>query len=246
MEFIINIFNQVLYYPLFNSLIWLYSNVSFNDLGIAIIILTVLIRFILYPLSKKAIQSQKAMSALQPKIKEIQKKYKNKEEQAKQMMILYKGNKVNPMAGCLPILVQFPILIALYRVFFTGLNPEKLDGLYSFVQRPESLNFIFLGIVDLSARSVVLAVIAGILQFIQAKMIMPKKTSGKKQGMKIGNMDFSSLMGQQMTYFMPLITVFIALSLPAALPLYWIVITLFGIVQQYFTKIDNKVIKNHG
>lgn len=246
MEFIINIFNQVLYYPLFNALIWLYNNVSFGDLGIAIIILTVLIRFILYPLSKKAIQSQKAMSALQPKIKEIQKKYKNKEEQAKQMMVLYKKNKVNPMAGCLPILVQFPILIALYRVFFTGLDPERLNGLYSFVQMPDSLNFIFLGLVDLSQRSIVLALIAGGLQFIQSKMIMPKKTAGKKQGMKIGNMDFSSLMGQQITYFMPLITIFIALSLPAALPLYWIVITLFGIAQQHFTKINKQIIKNHG
>ena len=246
MGFIINIFNQVLYYPLFNALIWLYNNISFGDLGIAIVILTVLIRFILYPLSKKAIQSQKAMSALQPKIKEVQKKYKNKEEQAKQMMVLYKKNKVNPMAGCLPILVQFPILIALYRVFITGLNPERLNGLYSFVQTPESLNFIFLGLVDLSQRSIVLALIAGGLQFIQSKMIMPKKTSKKKQGMKIGNMDFSSLMGQQMTYFMPLITIFIALSLPAALPLYWIVITLFGIAQQHFTKIDNQPVKNYG
>jgi len=243
----INIFNQVLYYPLFNALIWLYNNIAFHDLGIAIVILTILIRFILYPLSRKAIQSQKAMSTLQPKIKEIQKKYKNKEEQAKQMMALYKENKVNPMAGCLPILVQFPILIALYRVFFTGLDPEKLNGLYSFVQKPESLNFIFLGLVDLSVRSITLAVIAGILQFIQAKMIMPKKdNSKKKEGLKIGNLDFSSLMGQQMTYFMPVITVFIALSLPAALPLYWIVITLFGIIQQHFTKIETKTVKNHG
>lgn len=239
MSFIVDIFNQVLYYPLFNALIWLYNNISFQDLGIAIIILTVLIRFLLYPLSKKAIQSQKAMSALQPKIKEIQKKYKNKEEQAKQMMVLYKENKINPMAGCLPILIQLPILIALYRVFFTGLNPERLNGLYSFVEKPESLNFIFLGLVDLSEKSIILAVIAGILQFIQSKMIMPK-SDGKKKGLKLGNVDFSTLMGQQMTYFMPLITVFIALSLPAALPLYWIVITLFGIIQQYFTKIENK------
>jgi len=151
------------------------------------------------------------------KIKEIQKKYKNKEEQAKEMMVLYKKNKVNPMAGCLPILVQFPILIALYRVFFTGLDPEKLNGLYSFVQMPDSLNFIFLGLVDLSERSIVLALIAGGLQFIQSKMIMPKKTTGKKQGMKIGNMDFSSLMTQQITYFMPLITIFIALSFASSL-----------------------------
>lgn len=236
MDSIINIFNQVLYLPLFNALIWLYNVIPGNDLGIAIVALTVLIRFILYPLSRKAIRSQKIMSELQPKIKEVQKKYKNKEEQMRQTMALYKKHKINPVAGCLPILIQLPILLALYRVFFTGISdPEKLNNLYSFVAQPESLNVIFLGLIDLSQRSIVLALLAGFFQFIQSKMIMPKKGFGQKQ-MKIGNIDFSSLMGQQMTYFMPLITIFIAWNLPAALPLYWIVITIFGIIQQYLTK----------
>ena len=154
MELIVNIFNQALYLPLFNALVWLYNVIPGNDLGIAIIALTILIRFILYPLSKKAIQSQKAISQLQPKIKEIQKKYKNKEEQAKAMMELYKKHKVNPMSGCLPILVQLPLLIALYRVFFNGLNPESLNLLYDFVSRPDSLNVVFLGLIDLSQRSI--------------------------------------------------------------------------------------------
>jgi len=235
MGIIVNIFNELLYRPLFNALIWLYNVIPGNDLGIAIIILTLLIRFILYPLSKKAIQSQKAMSQLQPKIKEIQKKYKNKEEQAKAMMELYKEHKVNPMAGCLPILIQLPLLIALFQVFRTGLNVESLDVLYSFVSRPEALNVIFLGLVDLSQRNITLAILAGLFQFIQSKMIMPQNIAKTKN--KAGGLDFSSMMSQQMLYMMPILTVFIAWSMPAALPLYWIVVTLFGIVQQYFTKI---------
>ncbi|MBL7053198.1 MAG: membrane protein insertase YidC [Candidatus Portnoybacteria bacterium] len=240
MGLIVSIFNKVLYLPLFNILIWLYNTVAFNDLGIAIIILTVLIRLFLYPLSKKSIQSQKAMSVLQPKIKEIQKKYKKKEEQAQAMMDLYKEHKVNPITGCLPILIQFPILIALYRVFFTGLNPEQLNLLYSFVSKPDTLNFVFLGLIDLSQRSIVLGLLAGFLQFIQSKMMLPVSTS---KGKKSDGVDFSNIMTQQMTYFMPLITVFIALSLPAALPLYWVVITLFGIIQHHFTKVSFKSTK---
>jgi YidC/Oxa1 family membrane protein insertase len=239
MELIVTIFNEVLYRPLFNILIWLYNIIPGNDLGIAIVILTLLIRFILYPLSKKAIQSQKAISELQPKIKEIQKKHKSKEEQAQAMMVLYQKHKVNPMAGCLPILIQLPLLIALYRVFFNGLNPQELDTLYSFIQRPDSLNLMFLGIIDLSQRSIILSFLAGFFQFIQSKMIIPK-ISQQKKNLKVGNFDFSSLMNQQMLYFMPLITIFIAWSLPAALPLYWMIITLFGIIQQYFTKIEIK------
>ncbi len=238
MDFIVTIFNEALYRPLFNALIWIYNIIPGNDLGIAIILLTVLIRFILYPLSKKAIQSQKAINVLQPKIKEIQKKYKNKEEQAKIMMELYKKHKVNPMAGCLPILVQLPILIALYRVFFSGLNPETLNILYSFVQRPDSLDLMFLGIINLSQKNIFLAILAGGFQFIQSKMILPKKITNKKS--KSGGLDFSSMMSQQMLYFMPIITIFIAWNLPAALPLYWIVITVFGVFQQYFTKNEIK------
>jgi len=230
MGFIITIFNESLYRPLFNALVWLYNFIPGNDLGIAIILLTVLIRFILYPLSKKAIQSQKAISKLQPKIKEIQKKYKNKEEQAKAMMEFYKKYKVNPMAGCLPILIQLPILIALYRVFFSGLNPEALSTLYGFIERPEVLNVMFLGLINLSQRSIFLAILAGAFQFIQSRMIMPQSQGGTK--------DFQSMMTQQMIYMMPLITIFIAWNLPSALPLYWIVITLFGIIQQHFTKIE--------
>jgi YidC/Oxa1 family membrane protein insertase len=234
MEIIISIFNEVLYRPLFNALIYLYQVLPVADLGIAIVILTVIIRLILYPLSKKAIRSQKALSELQPKMKEIQQKHKdNKEEQSKAMMDLYKKHKVNPVAGCLPILFQIPILIALYRVFLTGVNSEKMEALYSFIAQPETINFMFLGFLDLSERSIGLAVLVGLAQFVQSKMMLPQKSNTQK---KKGNMDFSTMMNQQMTYFMPFISVFVAWSLPAALPLYWLVNTVFGIGQQHFTK----------
>jgi len=214
--------------PLFNVLIWLYNVVPGRDLGVAIIILTILIRLIFYPLSQKAIKSQKAMAEIQPKVKEIQKKYKDsKEEQAKALMDVYRQHKVNPMSGCLPILIQFPVLIALYHVFISGLNFQKLEMLYSFVQKPVVLNLMFLGIISLSERSLVLAVIAGVSQYFQAKTMPQMKSFGGS-----GSFDFAAVLNRQMIYFMPLLTVFIAWTLPAALSIYWIVNNLFSIIQQ--------------
>ncbi|HDY72622.1 MAG TPA: membrane protein insertase YidC [bacterium] len=159
------LFNEVLYRPIFNALVFLYNIVPGHDFGIAIILLTILIRVILLPLSSKSIKSRQAMSVLQPKIKEIQKKFKTKEEQTQGMMKLYKEEKVNPLSGCLPLLVQFPILIALYRVLINVLKPESLVALYSFVGNPGFINPSFLGILDLSKASPVLAILAGISQF---------------------------------------------------------------------------------
>lgn len=220
MEIIITIFNDVLYRPLFNLLVFFYNVVPGHDFGVAIILVTLLIRAILFPLSIKGIKSRKALETLQPKIKEIQKKYKDKEEQARETMKFYKENKVNPASGCLPLLIQLPILIALYRAFINVINPDSLNVLYPFVKNPGILNTSFLGIMDLAVPSVFLAILAGVLQFIQSKMMF--KDQGQKASMQ-------KTMGKQMTYFMPLITVFIALKFPAGLPLYWAVTTLFGI-----------------
>jgi len=222
------LFNEVIYRPLFNGLIFLYNVLPGHDFGIAIIVLTVIIRIILYPLNQKAIKSQREMQLIQPKVKEVQQKYKNsKEEQGKALMALYKEHKINPASGCLPILVQLPILWGLFSVLRAGLNPEKLTQLYSFVARPEIINNMFLGILDLSQKSIILAILAGIAQFIQSKMLAPKTSASQGS-------DFSSIMNKQMVYFFPVFTVFIAASLPAGLGLYWVATTVFGIVQQYF------------
>ncbi len=231
------IFHEVLYRPLLNSLIFIYEFIPGHDLGIAIIILTILIKVILLPLSRKSIESQKALSKLQPEIKKIQAKYKNdKEKQARAIMEFYKQNKINPASGCLPLLIQLPILIALYKVFLSGLNSKVVADLYSFMPQIEHINPMFLGRVDLSERSIPLAVIAGGLQYIQTKMITAKQTQGKDK-----KSDFASIMNQQMLYMMPIMTAIIALNFPAGLPLYWIVVTLFTISQQYFImKKNNK------
>lgn len=229
---IISAFNTFLYQPLFNALIFLYQTVSFYDLGIAIIILTLLIRFALYPLSKKGIRSQKEMFAIQPLIKKIQAEYKNnKEEQMKRTMALYKEKKINPLSGCLPILIQLPILIALYWVFLAGFDDKSLENLYGFISNPGPINHVFLGLVDIANKNIYLAILAGILQFFQSKMILDEQMKGQSKGSSRD--DFSITMSKQMTYMMPVITVAVSYSLQAGLALYWITTTLFSIVQQW-------------
>lgn len=229
MELIITIFNESLTRPVFNLLVWIYNIIPGQDFGIAIIAVTVLLRVALYPLSNKALKSQRALQELQPKIKEIQKKFKNREEQAKAMMEFYKEHKVNPFSGCLPLLIQLPLLIALYRVFLTGLNPDSLESLYSFVQSPGVLDPMFLGLVNLAQPSHALAILAGVSQFLQAKTAFAKMPSMGAAGK---GADFSKSMQQSMIYMMPLFMVFIAWNLPAGLALYWVVTMLFSLGQQ--------------
>lgn len=229
MDFLISTFNTILYQPLFNALVLLYNYIPGNDFGIAIIVLTVFIRLILYPLSAKGIKSQKALAEIQPKIKEIQEKHKeDKEKQTKELMELYKKEKINPFSGCLPLLIQLPIIIALYRVFWGGLDPAKLNLLYDFVSFPGKINSIFLGFLNLANPNIFLAILVGIFQFIQIKIISQNQKTSKKKG---GN--FAEEMQKQMQYFMPLFIVLILWRLPSALGLYFLTTTLFTIVQQY-------------
>lgn len=230
MNLISLIFNEVLYRPLFNGLIFLYNIIPLHDFGIAIILLTVIIRLILYPLNQKAITSQKALGELAPQIKEIQNKYPvDKVKQSQALMELYKKNKVNPASGCLPLLIQLPILLALYQVFWNGLNPDSLKMLYSFIVSPGQVDPMFIGLINLSKANALLAVLAGIFTFWQSKMMINLQSPTTTRGS-----DFSAALNKQMVYFMPLVTVFISWKLPAGLTLYWVATTLAGIVQQYF------------
>lgn len=228
-DFLVNIFNVFLYHPLFNFLILIYNYIPGRDFGIAVICLTLIIRLIIYPLSIKAIKSQRVLQRLQPKIQEIQKKYKDdKERQAKETLELYRREKINPFSGLFLALVQLPVLIALYQVFWKGLNSSELGNLYSFVSNPGIVSPFFLGLVDLSKPNLIFAVLAGIIQFFQTKMLMPQVKAEK------GKRDMAAMMQKQMLYFFPVITVIILFNLPSALGLYWIVSGIFSIVQQYF------------
>lgn len=229
------LFNEILIRPLFNLLIFLYDTVTFTDLGVAIILLTLLIRLVLYPLSQKAIRSQKELIKIQPEIKEIQEKYKdNKEEQVKKVMAVYKERKINPFSGCVPILLQLPILIALYSVFSAGFSDDSLNNLlYNFTPRPEHINYIFLGVVDISQNNIVIAIIAAAAQFYQSKMVLDQQKSSRSQ-QKGATEDMSSAITKQMTYVMPVVTLVIASTFNAGLALYWATTTLFSVAQQWY------------
>ncbi|HEX9664790.1 MAG TPA: YidC/Oxa1 family membrane protein insertase, partial [Patescibacteria group bacterium] len=226
------IYTTILYQPLYNILIFLYNIIPGQDVGIAIIALTVLIKLLLYPLSRKSIKSQKDLQELQPKIDQLKEQYKDdREKMAGEMMKLYKESKVSPFSSCLPLLIQLPFFIAVYQVFRSGLTSESFDLLYSFVANPNQINHIFLGLIDLSRPNVVLALLAGAGQFFQTKMYTRRKPEQKSTGSKDENM--MAMMNKQMLYVMPIFTVVIGFSLPGGLTLYWLVTTLLMIFQQY-------------
>ncbi|MFA7319268.1 MAG: YidC/Oxa1 family membrane protein insertase [Parcubacteria group bacterium] len=237
------LFDALVYKPLYNLLIFIYNTLPFHDFGIAIILVTLIIKFFLVPLSKKQIESQKKMQEMQPKIKEIQEKYKkDKEKQSKALMEFYKTNKTNPFSGCLPTIFQLIFLIAIYRVLFNISNSGLLvdpKELYAFVANPGQINQYFLGLVDLSRTvnlghltigsiaQIILIVLAAVAQYFQMKMIMPPKPAKSS-----GTPDLASTMSTQMMYLGPLLTLFIGIKFPAGLALYWLVSTIFAIIQQ--------------
>ena len=225
------LFKTILYQPIFNLLVWLYNIIPGHDIGLAIIAITIIIKLILYPFSLKSIKSQKALQDLQPKMDELKKKYKdNPQELTKATMNLYKQEKISPFSSCLPMLIQFPFLIAVYQVFRKGLtNGQSLDIVYPFIHNPGSINATAFGFLNLATPNAVLAVLAGLAQFWVSKMLITKKQpsvpSAKDEGM-------TATMNKQMVYFMPVITVFIGLSLPGGLALYWLITTILTGVQQ--------------
>lgn len=218
-------FYTIFYQPIYNLLIFLYNLVPGKDLGVAIILITLIIRVILYPFSKKAIKSQKELQSIQPEIESIKEKYKDdKEKMAPELMALYKQRKINPFSSCLPTLIQLPFLIALYQVFLNGLTKDNSNGaLYTFIQNPGQLNIIAFGFVNLADKNWIIAILAGLAQFWQSKMLMGKT---KQTGM-------TQIMTNQMIYFMPIFTIIIGGNLPAGLTLYWLFTTIFSIIQQY-------------
>jgi YidC/Oxa1 family membrane protein insertase len=236
-EFLANLFHIFLYQPLFNCLVFLYTYVPGKDIGIAIILLTILIKILLYPTSAKAVISQLAMQKLQPRMKEIQEKYKDdKEKQAHEMLELYKKEKVNPFSG---LLIQIPIiivLIALYKVFMEGFNPEALTVLYKFIPNPGEINHMFFQVIDLAKPNLWLAILAGITQYFQAKTLMPQKQSKNLSG----SIDTAAMIQKQTLYFFPIITIVILMGLPSALGLYWATSSVLSVLQQELILKKNK------
>lgn len=224
------------YQPIYNTLIFLSTFTPGKSLGVGIILLTLIIRLLLLVPSQHALQSQRRMQLLQPKIEALKKKYAdNQQKLAQEMTAMWKENKVNPFGSCLPLIVQFPVLIGLYNAVLDGLNPDNMHILYAPLQNVDlaQVNTMLFGVLDLTTKNLyVLPLLIGGLQFIQIKLslLRTKKKQEGKQDTKLP--DEVKAMNTTMLYFMPAMIAFFTASVPAGVGLYWGISTLFGIFQQ--------------
>ncbi len=227
------IWNEIIYRPLFNLLIFFYNTIAFKDLGIAIILLTILIKLILYPLNHKMQMHQGAMRRLQGDLKKIQEEHKDdKVRQSEAMMALYKENKVNPFSSFIILIIQLPILIAIYKVMNSGLKGSSLDLVYSFISKPESLNEISFGLINLQNANILIICLAAVFQFLQGYFSVGASKDSNDPQAKIQ---------RQTAFMLPILMIFIFWKLPSGIVLYIATTALVSLIQQFFT---NKHLKN--
>ncbi|MDD5050588.1 MAG: YidC/Oxa1 family membrane protein insertase [Candidatus Pacebacteria bacterium] len=238
------LYHTVFYKPLYNGLVFLISFIPHGDVGVAIILLTILVRLVLYPLSKKALQSQRKMKEIGPQMEKIKVDFKdNKDEQAKRTIALYKDNKINPFSGILFMFIQLPIIIALYQVFRGDLSKAIVDGslLYSFVHIPGAISLHFFGFLDIAkTKNIILALLAAVSQFFQAKYTLaatsPAKAVENPDKKTSFQDEFTKGMSLQMKYMLPAMIGVFAYGFSGAVALYWITNNLFGILQELRNK----------
>lgn len=218
-------------------------------MGLATIIVTCLIKIILFPLSKKATKTQLKMKALESELAKIKEQYgSNKEEFGRKTLEFYRKNELNPFASFFLILIQLPIIIALAYIFISGGLPViKTDLLYSFVGVPAVVSTMFLGFVDVSVRSVILSVLAGLAQFVQIRLSVPAYTAPANPSKNPSfSDDLAKSMNVQMRYVMPVFMFFVCLSVSGAVALYWITGSVFTILQElYFRRTIKKDANNN-
>ena len=229
-------FHTFIFTPLYNGLVFLIDVVPAADVGIAVILLTVLVKLILFPLAHKVAHMQVRMRELAPKIDDIKEQYKDdKQTQTLKMMALYKEYNVRPFLSILVVLIQLPIIFGLYWVFYKGGLPEvQTTLLYSFIPIPDVVNMHFLGVVDMGGRSIVLALLAGATQFVHSMYALPKpKPRGDNPTLKD---DLAHSFHLQMKYIMPIIVVGISYTISSAIALYWTTSNIFAIAQELLVR----------
>lgn len=232
-----SVWHVFVYKPLYNILILLIAMLPGNSAGGAIILLTLFVKILLYPLTGKSIRAQQAMRELEPELKRIREAHKDdKQKQAKLTMELYQKQGVNPLSGCLPILLQIPIIIGLYWVFLKGLHIDT-SLLYGFVLPPEGLDMHFL-FFDLTQKSIILALLAGVTQYIQTYISLGKAVppSPSEPGKASFQEDFARSMQLQMRYILPVMIGFIAYTSAGAVALYWATSNILSILQELLMK----------
>ena len=223
----------IFYQPLYNALVWLSVVLPGHNLGLAVIILTVAVKTILFPLQRRVSHTQIRMKELEPKIKDIKENHKDNTEQARKIMELYREHQVNPFFSILVLLIQLPVLLSLYYVFRNGFDFNQ-SLIYSFINAPTLVNNWFLGL-DLTAKSYLLAILTGATQYWQIRIMSPGSIKpAASDGKADLKQDLARSMQLQMRYVMPVVIIFISASLPAAIPLYWVTSNLFTIAQEWW------------
>jgi len=228
---ITGLYHTIFYQPLYNALVLLTNILPFHDLGLAIVILTILVRFILFPFSHRSVVTQRKMKKIEPEVNKLKEKFKkNKEEQTRQIMALYREHGISPFSGFLMLLIQFPVFIALYMILRQGTEANQ-QFLYSFISFPQHINTVFLGLVDISKSSYVISFLAAASQFFQVKLSMPavKKAVSGSGSFKD---ELQKSMGIQMKYIMPVLIFFIAQRFSSGMALYWTTSNIFAILHE--------------
>lgn len=221
---------ELLYRPIANALTGFYLVLPLQDFGLAIAALTVCIRLLMVPMMLRSMRAQEKIAAIQPKVEEIKKRFKNsKEEQARKMTELFREHRVNPLSSFLYMFLQIAVLITLFFVI-RDVSGNHITNLYSFIRFDERINTMMFGILDLAKPNIFLGVLAGIIQFILSYLSLKKRPPQKSGG------DLAHSMQKQMTYFAPVMTVLVSASLPSALALYWVTSSLFSLAQHFITR----------
>jgi len=236
----ITLWNIIFYKPLYNGLFFLVDVVPNNSLFIAVIILTIIVRLIISPLSYKAIVTQLKTKLLQPKLKEI-KKIEDKQQQAQKTLQLYKEHGVNPFSSFFLILIQLPIILALYWVFRDGGVEIDPTLLYSFVNEPEMIVKDSFGL-DLAQKSILLAFLTGLTQYIYLSIASNMKKDSSVQDTGTDQEKMLQSIQQSMKYVMPVMITVFAYIVGGAVALYWVTSNVFMIVQERY--IQRKIKKN--
>ncbi|NTV44296.1 MAG: membrane protein insertase YidC [Candidatus Yonathbacteria bacterium] len=246
-------FQTIIYTPLYNALIFLTYISPWSDIGIAIVLLTLVVRGILFPFAHSSSKTQAKMRELEPVFKKIKEDHKDDQEaQARKMMELYKEHGLNPATGCLTLIVQLPIIIGLYWVFKDiHVRPDTIatiadsaqtiassllntDIVYSFTPVPAFIQTHFLGIVDMTGKSITLALLAGVTQYIQSRLSMPGKTTLQSTGSLKD--DMTQNLKFQMRYIFPFMVALLAYSISAAVALYWVTSNTFTVIHELFVR----------
>jgi len=226
--------------PVYNSLVFFIDVLPGGDVGLAIVCTVVFIKIVILPLSIKVTRMQAIMRELEPRMKAIKADITDRQEQAQAMLELYREKNINPFASIFLLFLQFPIIIALYFAVINGggvaLPEINIDLLYSFIPAPETVSMLMFGVFDIAAKSLPLALVAGLTQFLHVNLSMPAMAPKAADAVPSMKDDFQRSMQMQMKYVMPVIIVFVAYTFSAAIALYFTVSNIMAILQELVVK----------